>query len=364
LTATAAETHWETRVLDAFGAAEGSLDADVLGCAARWLRQGVPVVIPTETVYGLAAPALDQRAVAAIFAIKGRPLDNPLIVHVTTESHIASVGARLTPLARLLAKTFWPGPLTLVVDTHAALAWVTAGLDSIAIRHPQHAFAAALISEVGPLAAPSANLSGRPSPTRARHAAEDLAGRVPLVVNGGDLEHGLESTVVDARGEFPILLRPGAITAEELHACCGREVSIPAPDGPVRSPGMKYRHYSPRAELWLYPPAAAGWTGLLPGERLLEDAVRLRAGGSRVAVIAHARVDADHFIALPREARELGHRLFGWLRELDDLGMDYVLIEGIHVLGVGRAVMDRLTRAASRVLGTEREMEPTQGGPA
>jgi L-threonylcarbamoyladenylate synthase len=125
---------------------------------------------------------------------------------------------------------------------------------------------------------------------------------------------------------------------------------------------MKYRHYSPRAELWLYPPAAAGWTALPPCQRLLEDVVRLRAGGSRVAVLARERVDADHFIALPSEARELGHRLFGWLRELDDLGMDYVLIEGIHALGVGRAVMDRLTRAASRVLGTERDMESTHGG--
>ncbi len=353
--------HWETRVLDAFGGKEGAIDPEVLACAARWLRQGVPVVIPTETVYGLAAPALDRRAVAAIFVIKGRPLDNPLIVHVTTENHIAEVGAQLSPLARLLAKTFWPGPLTLVVDTHAALAWVTAGLDSIAIRHPRHAFAAALISEVGPLAAPSANLSGRPSPTRACHAAQDLAGRLPLVVDGGDLEHGLESTVVDARGESPILLRPGAITAEELEACCGRAALVPAPNGPVRSPGMKYRHYSPRAELWLYLPPHA--EGSAPScQRLMDDARRLRASGSRVAVIAEQRVDADHFIVLPGGARELAHGLFGWLRELDERGMDYVLIQGIYPAGMGSAVMDRLTRAATRVLGADPGVGVSQRG--
>jgi L-threonylcarbamoyladenylate synthase len=352
LTAAADEARWETEVLSAFEASGGRPNPAALNRAGMWLRRGVPVVIPTETVYGLAAPALDRQAVEAIFSIKGRPLDNPLIVHVAGEQQLASVGAELSALARLLVAAFWPGPLTLVVNTHAALPWVTAGLDSIAVRQPRHEFAAALIREIGPLAAPSANLSGRPSPTRAQHAALDLAGRVPLVVDGGALEHGLESTVVDARGDAPVLLRPGAITAEELHACCGREALAPAPHGRIVSPGMKYRHYSPRAELWLYPAPDTETRR----RRLADDAAQLRASGRRVGVIARQPLDADHFIALPAEAAELGRQLFGWLRELDQLGMDCILIEGILPVGIGRAVMDRLERAAQRVLTTPLEL--------
>jgi L-threonylcarbamoyladenylate synthase len=346
---------WETQILRAFDASGCRPDAQALGRAATWLRQGVPVVIPTETVYGLAAPALDRQAVEAIFRIKGRPLDNPLIVHVAAEHQLASIGAELSPLGRLLARAFWPGPLTLVVNTQAALPWVTAGLDSIAVRHPRHPFAAALILEVGPLAAPSANVSGRPSPTRAEHAAQDLAGRVPLVVDGGDLEYGLESTVVDARGELPVLLRPGAITAEALQACCGRQAIAPAPGERVLSPGMKYRHYSPRAEVWLYPVPDSEQRR----QRLVEDARQLRASGRRVAAIARQALDVDHYIALPADASDLGRQLFSWFRELDQLAVDCILIEGVNPEGIGRAVMDRLERAAQRVLATPAELALT-----
>jgi L-threonylcarbamoyladenylate synthase len=239
--------------------------------------------------------------------------------------------------------------LTLVVATRARLPWVTAGLDSIALREPAHEFARALIRRVGPLAAPSANRSGRPSPTSVAHVLTDLRGEVSLVVDGGDLEHGLESTVVDVRGHVPVMLRPGAVTLEDIRAALGGSVETATPDDVVRSPGMKYRHYSPRAELWLYVPAADLDHGI--PSSLQEDAAGAIAAGRRVGVIARTPVDAAHFKPLPSEARAFGRTLFAWLRELDELGVDLVLVEGIGRAGIGRAVMDRLERAATRVIG-------------
>ncbi len=347
LTSAPAATPRKTRVLEAFEAGSSGRRPcrSALAAAEGWLCLGVPVVIPTETVYGLAARALDQAAVAQIFAIKGRPHDNPLIVHVTRERHWGEVGAQLSELGLRLARAFWPGPLTLVVETRMSLPWVTAGLDSIALRHPAHIFAAELIERVGPLAAPSANLSGRPSPTRAAHAAEDLTGLVPLVVDGGALEHGLESTVVDVRGALPILLRPGALSVEAIEAKAGTAIATStSSEGATRSPGMKYRHYSPRAELWLY-----RGTNASVASRLCSDAAALRAQGRQVGAIARYPLATDCCISFVDE-RELGQQLFAWLRELDGLGMQHVLIEGVAELGVGRAVMDRLVRAATRVI--------------
>lgn len=345
---------WETQVLGALepeiGGGRVPSEA-ALERALHWLRQGVPVVIPTETVYGLAAPALDRAAVEAIFAIKGRPLDNPLIVHVTGAEQLPEIGAHFSELAARLAEAFWPGPLTLVLQASGALPWVTAGLDSIAVRQPQHDFALELIRRAGPLAAPSANLSGLPSPTRASHAVRDLSGRVPLVIDGGDLAHGVESTVIDARGAVPLLLRPGALCLEAIEACAGHAVGTPQASGHARSPGMKYRHYSPRAELWVYPP---GLPGAAPtSQQLGQDARQLRAQGRRVAAIARLPLDVDHFIALPADPTEFARQLFGWLRELDDLEMDDVLVEGVRRVGIGRAIMDRLERAASKVRAPE-----------
>jgi L-threonylcarbamoyladenylate synthase len=208
-----------------------------------------------------------------------------------------------------------------------------------------------LIERVGPLAAPSANRSGLPSPTRAAHALQDLAGRVPLIVDAGELEHGVESTVLDVRGPAPLLLRPGALSTEAIEESCGAAVRLPRADGPVRSPGMKYRHYSPRAQLWLYPPLA----GDEQSARLMaSDARELRSQGRRVAAITRAPVpQVDRSIALPAEPRQVARQLFHWLRELDDEGVDCVLIEGVPPQGVGRAIMDRLGRAATRVRRAE-----------
>jgi L-threonylcarbamoyladenylate synthase len=357
--------HAVTEVLGAFVDSERPEPSPAaLSAAEAWLGQSVPVVIPTETVYGLAARALDRDAVLSIFEIKGRPADNPLIVHVTRPSHLEQAGAVLSPLARRLIERFWPGPLTLVVPCSAALPWVTAGLDSVAVRHPSHPFAAALIDRVGPLAAPSANLSGRPSPTRARHALADLRGRVPLIVDGGELEHGLESTVLDVRGDAPVLLRPGALPAELLEQALERRIEQASAHAAVRSPGMKYRHYSPRAELWLYPrderPGAPpeGPVAALLGS----DARALRASGRTVAAIAREPIEVDRFIPHPNDPGELARRLFGWLHDLDELGVDCILIEGVAHAGVGRAVMDRLERAATRVRGASAAAQPARGG--
>lgn len=323
-----------------------------LASAERWLRAGMPIVVPTETVYGLAACASDAEAVARVFAIKGRPADNPLIAHVASTAAAQALAAAWSRRAQALAERFWPGPLTLVVGAREPMPWLSAGLDSIALRMPAHAFTRALIERVGPLAAPSANLSGRPSPTEARHALADLAGAVPLVVDGGELEHGLESTVVDVRGERAVLLRPGAVTLEALEACLAEPVALPGEDEPVRSPGMKYRHYSPRAELWVYP-AAPDFDA---ARRLLAaDAARLQASGRRVVVIASEPSGSVRSIALPADPAAVARSLFGWLRRADELGADAILIQGVACEGIGRAVMDRLLRAASVVRDARRE---------
>jgi L-threonylcarbamoyladenylate synthase len=358
VTSQRASERWDTERLDAYAPGDGRHPSEhALAAAAAWLAQGVPVVIPTETVYGLAAPALDARAVAAVFAIKGRPADNPLIVHVTRSAHLSQIGAAPSALAERLMQRFWPGPLTLVLPCTAHIPWVTAGLDSVAVRHPAHAFAAALIDRSGPLAAPSANRSGRPSPTRGRHAALDLAGRVPLVIDGGALEHGLESTVLDVRSGQPVLLRPGALPLEALEQALGVPIATASAHGPVRSPGMKYRHYSPRAELWLYPNAEGARA------RLEQDAAALSARGRRCAVIAREPVAAERFIALPSDTAELARQMFAWLFELDELGVDDILVEGVAAAGVGRAVMDRLGRAATHVRDGRDEAARTEGCP-
>jgi L-threonylcarbamoyladenylate synthase len=301
------------------------------------------VVVPTETVYGLAALARDHAGVLRVFAIKGRPADNPLIAHVASLEQARELG-ELDERAEALARRFWPGPLTLVVRARESLPWLSAGLDSIALRLPSHPFMRALIEQAGPIAAPSANLSGRPSPTRAAHALADLAGLVPLVVDGGALEHGVESTVVDVRESTPRLLRPGAVTAEELERVTGAELRTPEAGDAARSPGMKYRHYSPRAELWVYPADGADAAALLA-----DDARRLVASGKRVAAISRQPSHATHAIVLPEGESAIAHNLFDWLRSADQLAVDVILIEGIAARGVGRAVMDRLLRAASVV---------------
>lgn len=221
--------------------------------AVELLKQGEPIAFPTETVYGLGAPLYDERAIRKVFAIKGRPLDNPLIVHIATLEQALSVAKQLPPSFFLLAKRFWPGPLTLVVEKAPHVpSLVSAGHPTIALRMPSHPVARALIEAVGvPLVAPSANLSGKPSPTRLSDVWEDLEGRLEGGLDGGECAVGIESTVLSLISDPPLLLRPGHITQEMLEEVLGQKIGLAKKEDPVLSPGMKYRHYAPKAPLRL-----------------------------------------------------------------------------------------------------------------
>lgn len=224
-----------------------------LAWAVRSLKEGDPVIFPTETVYGLGAPVFHEDAVKKIFVIKGRPQDNPLIAHIATLEEAALLGEEFSPFFFQLARAFWPGPLSIVVKKRAAVpALVSAGHPTIAIRMPKHPVARALIEAAGePLVAPSANISGRPSPTCLSDCLEDLDGKVRYAIDGGECEVGIESTVVSLVSPEPVLLRPGHVTKEALEAVLGRPVATRPPNGPILSPGMKYRHYAPKAKVHL-----------------------------------------------------------------------------------------------------------------
>jgi L-threonylcarbamoyladenylate synthase len=303
-----------------------------LAAAAALLRAGGLVAFPTETVYGLGANALDERAVRRVFEVKGRPADNPLIVHVASVDDVGAVAISLPPTARLLAERYWPGPLTLVLESRPEVPSVTrGGLGTIAVRVPAHPLALELLREARvPVAAPSANRSGRPSPTTAAHVRADLGEDVDLVLDGGPCVVGLESTVVDARGPVPVVLREGTLTAAELGAVAGSAAELGA------SPGTRHRHYSPRCRVVV---AGAGEGAAC--------AAGLVADGQHVALVGPSRApDGVLHLAATTGAADLGRRLYALLREAEDAGVDAVVVEAVPEVGVGRAVMDRLRRAA------------------
>ncbi len=301
-----------------------------MDAAAGVLRAGGLVAFPTETVYGLGAHALDERAVRRVFEVKGRPADNPLIVHVASLDEVDRVAVP-TPLARRLGGRYWPGPLTVVLDARVVVPAVTrGGLGTVAVRVPAHPLALELLRRSGlPLAAPSANRSGRPSPTTAAHVRADLGDTVP-VLDGGPCTVGLESTVVDARGEVPVVLRQGSVGAEELGAVAGAGPQLGA------SPGTRHRHYAPRCEVVVADPREGAAT-----------AAALVAQGRRVALVGppEAPHGVEHLASVDG-AEDLGRRLYALLREAEDVGVDAVVVEAVPEDGVGRAVMDRLRRAA------------------
>jgi L-threonylcarbamoyladenylate synthase len=316
---------------------------EALTHAAEVIRAGGLVAFPTETVYGLGADALSAAAVARIFEAKERPRGNPLIVHVADATALDEVAVRVTDRAREVVASFWPGPLTLVLDRAAAVPLITTGgLDTVAVRVPAHPVAQALIRAAGrPLAAPSANRSGRPSPTRAPHVLEDLGGRIELILDGGSTSVGLESTVLDMTTEPPTLLRPGGVTLEQLEAHLGRvRLATGDDEAAGRSPGLRFRHYAPRAKVVLIE-AGAG-----------EEAVASWLdGGKSVALMAQRSVGLDRpglrVRLMPVDLEAYARELFEALRDLDATGVDAIFVEGIAEVGLGRAIMDRLRRAAS-----------------
>lgn len=327
--------------------------AEVIRTAAKILREGGLVAFPTETVYGLGGNGLDGRACEKIYIAKGRPSDNPLILHISALEELSAIAAEISPAARLLMDAFWPGPLTLIFKKQEIVpAKATGGLDTVAVRFPNHPVARAIIRAAGlPVAAPSANSSGKPSPTRASHVAYDLDGKIDMIVDGGATQWGLESTIVDVSGEIPVLLRPGAVTKEMLTAVVGRIeidptiLQKPTGDFQPKAPGMKYTHYSPKAEVILVKGAAFT-------EKINALAAAGRAAGKRVGVMAteetKAGYRADVVLSLGSRANpaEIGANLFQTLRQFDFLGAEVVYAEVFPEEGEGMAIMNRLNKAA------------------
>ncbi|MGQ9839616.1 MAG: L-threonylcarbamoyladenylate synthase [Anaerolineae bacterium] len=332
----------------------GAPEPEHIARAAAIIRGGGLVAFPTETVYGLGADALNQAAVARIFVAKGRPVYDPLIVHIARPADLVRVARTVPERAHGLTKRFWPGPLTLVLPRGAAVPTiVTAGLETVAVRCPDHPVALALIeASRTPIAAPSANRFGRTSPTTAQHVLDDLNGRIDLILDAGPTPIGVESTVLDLTGPVPVILRPGGVPREALEAELGpvavRE-QLPTPAAGMPSPGLLARHYAPGAELRLF---------LGPTEAVLktmhDQAQAHIAAGRRVGILV-ADEDAPAFADLDVIGETVGsaddlnmvaQRLFGALRALDAQGVDLILARDFGAQGLGSAVRDRLRRAA------------------
>ncbi|CCQ94991.1 tRNA(NNU) t(6)A37 threonylcarbamoyladenosine modification; threonine-dependent ADP-forming ATPase [[Clostridium] ultunense Esp] len=334
--------------------------------AAKLLRQGEVVAFPTETVYGLGADAYSDQAVAKIYAAKGRPSDNPLILHFYDPGQVKEVVTHLPPLAEELFRRFSPGPLTLILPNNGrASSLATAGLSTVAVRVPNHPVALALLREVGrPLAAPSANRSGKPSPTKAAHVLADLEGRIAGIIDGGETGIGLESTVLDITLSPPQILRPGGITKESLEEVIGKVGVDPAlnqSNAPPKAPGLKYPHYAPRAPLTLV-------ADLNPSRRrrkmAAQAAERIR-DGKRVGILT---TDEDvpyfeehlpgepgnHWVILSLGERGnldgIAQHLYEALRSFDPLDVDEIIGESFPKGGIGAAIMNRLSKAAGRIL--------------
>jgi len=331
-------------------------EPEKIRAAAEVIRGGGLVAFPTETVYGLGANALEERPVLRIFEAKRRPADNPIIVHIANRDDVYVLAEYVPELAERLMAEFWPGPLTLLLQRSDAVPKVvTAGSDTVAIRMPSHPVARALIAEAGmPVGAPSANLAGRPSPTTAKHVLEDLEGRIEVVLDGGEIVHGVESTVLDLTTDPPTVLRPGPVTVEELRKAIGEVEIHPVAkaEAPVevviaRAPGMKYRHYAPKAEVVVVEGELE--SVMVKVQELVEAK---RKTGEKTGIMATEetaakyRADVVKVVGSRGDPRTVAKNLFGILREFDAEGVNFVAAEGLEPVGIGLAVMNRLRKAA------------------
>ncbi len=321
--------------------------------AARVLREGGLVAFPTETVYGLGGNGLQKEAARKIYAAKGRPSDNPLILHISSREELDAVVKRVPETAEKLMQAFWPGPMTLVFRKADAVPLeTTGGLDTVAVRMPSHEGARMLIAAAGvPVAAPSANISGRPSPTRAEHVREDLDGRIDIIIDGGPVGIGLEYTIIDVTEKVPVILRPGTITSDEVAGVAG-EVRMDAgisgmdPQAAPRAPGMKYRHYAPKAPVTVYEGAREAVAEAIRAEALHypPDKVGILTAGETAGAYPHGQVLA----AGSREKHTMGQGLYDALRTFDHLGVDVILSESFSGEENSEAVMNRLMKAAGQ----------------
>lgn len=327
---------------------------------ARILRQGGLVAFPTETVYGLGANALDKDAAKKIYAAKGRPSDNPLIAHIAKPQELEPLVKEIPKAAEKLMEAYWPGPLTMIFPKSPVVPYeTTGGLDTVAVRMPKDPVANRLIELAGvPVAAPSANTSGRPSPTMAAHVYEDMNGKIEMIVDGGPVGIGVESTIVDVTGSIPMLLRPGAVTMEMLRETVGQVEVDPAVGKPMeanvkpKAPGMKYRHYAPQAELVLVEDEKHGVSPEVVAAMTQKALEKLSQGHKTGIICTDETRDLYPKEILvqslgPRGHEEtIAHNLFGVLREFDSLGVEYIYSESFSKDHLGQAIMNRLTKAA------------------
>lgn len=318
-----------------------------LVCAAKLIQEGKTVIFPTETVYGLGANALNEDAVREIFIAKGRPADNPLIVHIDSLEKITRYVTDLSQNARRLAEAYWPGPMTLILPKKECISdIVSAGLSTVGIRIPGSEVAREFLEYCDlPVAAPSANLSGSPSPTTFEHCKDDMMGRVDGIICGEDSEVGLESTVIDACGEIPVILRPGGITPDMVKAVCGDVIVDKSVDGVVdtekpKSPGMKYRHYAPKAEVIL---VDAGDV-----DKMHELALEVDDSVVLVTEESLAKLTDVLTICIGGSTESVAHNLFRVFRECDKKGYKRIILEKVDDTELGLAIMNRAKRAAKK----------------
>ena len=330
-----------------------NFDEALLGGAAEVIAKGGLVAFPTETVYGLGADAANPRAAKKIYAAKGRPSDNPLIVHIAEYEQLLSIAEVLPIQAKQLSDAFWPGPLTMIVRKNDVIPpATTGGLSTVAVRMPSSKIARALIKKSGRLiAAPSANLSGRPSPTKCAHVREDMDGRVDVIIDGGDTDIGLESTIIDLTSDVPTILRPGYITKEQIAEVVG-EVQMDAglsenSDEPPKAPGMRYRHYAPKGDLVVVegaPERVRAYIG--------KEAAREQMNGEKVGIIAVGNAEDDYRVGTvislgERDDEEkIAAGLYDALRRMDENNCTKIYAESLRTPRLGDALMNRLLKAA------------------
>jgi len=320
------------------------------------IKAGGLVAFPTETVYGLGGDGLNAEASKKIYAAKGRPSDNPLILHITEMEDLYGIVEEIPEAACILAEKYWPGPLTMIFKKKDCVPYsTTGGLDTVAVRMPSHKAARALIKAAGtPIAAPSANSSGRPSPTKASHVKEDLNGKIEMIIDGGEVGIGLESTIVDVTGETPVMLRPGYITKEMLDELFGK-VEIdpvittlhPDPNLKPKAPGMKYRHYAPKGDMTIFEGESEAVVA-----RINAEATEAKKNGHVTAVLAtdetKDKYNADYVFSVGKRSNpeEVAHNLFDVLREFDEVKADRLFSESFSGEKLGLAIMNRLRKAA------------------
>ncbi|QSX05053.1 threonylcarbamoyl-AMP synthase [Sedimentibacter sp. zth1] len=334
-----------------------NIDLNVLQEAAEIINNGGLVVFPTETVYGLGADALNEDACAKVFEAKGRPQDNPLIVHIIDINDLNTIVEEIPSNARILAKNFWPGPLTMLFKRKPIIKdIVTAGLDTVGIRMPKNKIALELIRlSKTPIAAPSANTSGKPSPTEASHVIEDLYGKVDMIIDGGSTSIGLESSVVDVTVDIPMILRPGGVTSEDIKSVlgsCDYDPAIIKNDEKIipRSPGQKYRHYSPKAKVITYKGSINKMV-----EQIQKDCKLYLDNGSKVGIMATDQTKNNYQQGIVSSIGDrnnpitIASNLFRQLRNFDKLGVDVILSESFEEQNIGKAIMNRLGKASSEI---------------